>query len=60
MSLTHARYKINGKFVYMPKKSPEEQRAYRLEYNKQWKKDNPQLVKASKKRYEDYKRRNNA
>ena len=54
---THARYKIKGEFVYLPKRTKEEQKEYRLEYNKQWKIDNPELVKASKKRYEDYRKR---
>ena len=57
MSETHARYKIKGEFVYLPKRTKEEQKKYRLEYNKKWKKENPALVKASKKRYEDYRKR---
>jgi len=54
------RYKVDGKFVYLPKRSREEQKAYRKKWKRQWQIDNPEKCKANTARYEAYKRKMNA
>ena len=51
------RYKVDGKFVYLPKRTKEEQKAYRREWNRRWRLENPEKVQANTARYEAYKRK---
>ena len=51
------RYKVDGKFVYLPKRSREEQEAYRKEWNRRWRQDNPEKTRANTARHEAYKRK---
>ena len=52
MSETHARYKIKGEFVYLPKRTKEEQKESRKSYMKKWVRENPDKVKDNLKRYQ--------
>jgi len=52
-----ARYKIDGEYVILPKRTKEEQKAYRKEWNRKWIAENPDKVKANTKRFMDSKRK---
>ena len=51
------RYKIDGKYIYMPPMTPEQKKIHRKEYNRKWRAENPDKVKATKDRYWDYQHR---
>jgi len=52
---THTKYKVDGKFVVLPKKSKEEMKAHRREYNRKWRNENPDKVLANTLRHRAYK-----
>ena len=41
------RYKVNGQFVYLPKRTKAEQAEIRKQYMKEWCQNNPDKVKAN-------------
>ena len=45
------RYKVNGQFVYLPRRTKAEQIDFRKEYMKAWCQSNPEKVDANIKRH---------